>query len=293
MSGRHVALLFLLSAIWGGAFSLIRNAVPALGPIGLSAIRLVVAAVLMLGYLRATGDRVHWRRDWRAIAVIGIFGAALPFPLFSFGATRLSAGVLAIINATVPLWGAVIARVWLGDRMSLVAMLGIVLGIGGVAALMGGSTVPPDAASRWAFAAGLGASLCFAVAGVATKALGASAPAAALGAGVLVVGAAFNVPLAVVFPPNEVTVFALVNAVALAVLASALATVLYLRLIQEVGPTRSMTVTFLIPVWGIFWSALLLGEPITRTMIAACAVILAGTALVVLGQRAAVASAEV
>jgi drug/metabolite transporter (DMT)-like permease len=110
---------------------------------------------------------------------------------------------------------------------------------------------------------------------------------------VLVVGSAFNVPLAVAFPPNEITVFALVNALALAVLASALATVLYLRLIQEIGPTRSMTVTFLIPVFGIFWSALLLGEPITATMIAACAVILAGTALVVIGQRAAVASAEV
>ena len=293
MSGRHVALLVLLAAIWGGAFSLIRNAVPALGPIGLSAIRLVVAAVLMLGYLRATGGRVHWRRDWRAIAVVGIFGAALPFPLFSFGATQLSAGVLAIINATVPLWGAVIARLWLGDRMSPVAILGIVLGIGGVAALMGGGSVPADASGRWAFAAGLGASLCFALAGVATKALGAGVPAAALGTGVLIVGATFNVPLAVVIPPNEVTVFALVNAVLLAVLASALATVLYLRLIQEIGPTRSMTVTFLIPVWGIFWSALLLGEPITATMIAACAVVLAGTALVVVGQRAVVTSAEV
>ena len=292
MAGRHVALLILLAAIWGGAFSLIRNAVPALGPIGLSATRLVVAAVLMLGYLRATGGRVHWRRDWRVIAVVGIFGAALPFPLFSFGATQLSAGVLAIINATVPLWGAVIARLWLGDRMSPVAMLGIVLGIGGVAALMGGGSVPADESGRSAFAAGLGASLCFALAGVATKALGGGVSAPALGAGTLVVGSAFNVPLAVVFPPNEITVFALVNAIALAVFASALATVLYLRLIQQIGPTRSMTVTFLIPVWGIFWSALLRGEPITATMIAACTVILAGTALVIVGQRAAVASAE-
>jgi drug/metabolite transporter (DMT)-like permease len=102
---------------------------------------------------------------------------------------------------------------------------------------------------------------------------------------VLIVGAAFNVPLAAVFPPREITLFALANALLLAVLASALATVLYLRLIQQIGPTRSMTVTFLIPVWGIFWSAWLLGEPVTAEMVAACAVVLAGTALVVFGQR--------
>lgn len=287
MSGRHVALLILLAAIWGGAFSLIRNAVPALGPIGLSAIRLAVAALLMLGYLRATGARVYWRRDRRAIAVVGLFGAALPFPLFSYGATQLSAGVLAVINATVPLWGAVIARIWLGDRITPAAALGLAVGLGGVAALVGGGPAPVDWAGILAYAAGLGASLSFAIAGVATKALGATTSAAALGTGVLIVGALFNVPLAVVFPPREITLFALANAVLLAVLASALATVLYLRLIQQIGPTRSMTVTFLIPVWGIFWSAWLLGEPITATMVAACAVVLAGTALVVVGQRVA------
>jgi drug/metabolite transporter (DMT)-like permease len=93
MSARHVVLIVFLAAIWGGAFTLIRNAVPTLGPLGLSAIRLALAAVIMLGYLQAKGVRVLWRRDWKPIGVIGGFGAALPFPLFAYGATQWPAGV--------------------------------------------------------------------------------------------------------------------------------------------------------------------------------------------------------
>ena len=292
MSARHIALLVVLAAIWGGAFSLIRNAVPALGPLGLSAVRLAVAALIMVGYLRATGGRVQWRRDWRALAVVGIFGAALPFPLFAYGATQWPAGILAIINATVPLWGAVIARIWLGDRITAVAVLGLVFGIGGVALLTGFDSVAVSASAALALAAALGASLCFAVSGVAAKALGAGIPAPALGTGVLIIGTAFNAPLTALAPPQAITAFALANAVLLGVLASAVATVLYLRLIQEIGPTRSMTVTFLIPVWGIFWSALLLGEPVTTEMVGACVLVLIGTGLVIFGQRNALAGAK-
>jgi drug/metabolite transporter (DMT)-like permease len=292
MSARHLVLIIVLAAIWGGAFTLIRNAVPALGPLGLSAVRLTLAAVIMLAYLQATGLRVRWRRDRKAIAVIGCFGAALPFPLFAYGATQWSAGFLAVINATVPLWGAVIARVWLGDRITPTAILGLAFGIGGVVLLTGAGSAPLPAAGVAALLAALAASLCFAVAGVATKALGTHVPAASLGTGVLIIGAAFNAPLTLLDPPRQITAFALANAALLALLASALATVLYLKLIQEIGPTRSMTVTFLIPVWGIFWSALLLDEPVTATMIAACGLVLMGTALVLAGQRRAVPAVE-
>ena len=287
MSARHVVLIVFLAAIWGGAFTLIRNAVPALGPLGLSAVRLALAAVIMLAYLTAKGVRVLWRRDWKPISVIGCFGAALPFPLFAYGATQWPAGVLAVINATVPLWGALIARLWLGSRITPAAGLGLAFGIGGVVLLTGAGSAPLPAGGLGALAAALAASLCFAVSGVATKALGASVPAATLGTGVLIVGAAFNIPLTLLDPPREITAFALANAALLALLASALATVLHLQLIQDIGPTRSMTVTFLIPVWGIFWSAWLLDEPVTATMIAACALVLLGTGLVLAGQRRA------
>jgi drug/metabolite transporter (DMT)-like permease len=287
MAGRHVALLILLAAIWGGAFSLIRNAVPALGPIGLSAFRLAVAALLMLGYLRLTGTALAWRRHRGPMLVMGVFGAGLPFPLFAYGATQWPAGVLAVVNATVPLWGALIARVWLGDRITPPVAAGLACGIAGVALLGSGAGTALTAGSALALAAGLAASFCFAFSGVATKALGASIPAAALATGVLAVGAAVNLPLLAVAPPRAITAFALGNALVLAAVASALATVLYMRLIQQIGPTRSMTVTFLIPVFGIFWSALLLDEPVTAPMVGACALVLAGTALVLVGQRAA------
>jgi drug/metabolite transporter (DMT)-like permease len=287
VAGRHVALLILLAAIWGGAFSLIRNAVPALGPIALSAFRLGVAALLMLAYLKITGTTLHWRRDARALLVMGVFGAALPFPLFAYGATQWPAGILAVVNATVPLWGALIARIWLGDRIRPLAAAGLVCGLAGVALLTGARPAPLTTASALALAAGLAASFCFALSGVATKALGGRMNAAALATGVLVIGTAVNLPLVAVAPPREFSAFALANAVVLAAVASALATVLYIRLIQAIGPTRSMTVTFLIPVFGIFWSALLLDEPVTAPILGACALVLAGTALVLVAQRAA------
>jgi drug/metabolite transporter (DMT)-like permease len=285
VSLRHITLLVFLAAIWGGAFSLIRNAVPALGPLGLSAVRLAVAAVVMAGYLRATGGRLHWHRHRRAFLVVGTFGAALPFPLFAYGATQWPAGSLAIVNATVPLWGALLARVWLGDRISPLSFFGLASGFGGVVLLTGTGPVAFTPSAALALAAALAASLCFAVSGVAAKALGRDTPAAVLGTGVLLVGTAVNVPLTMLSPPPGVTLFALANAVLLGLFASALATVLYLRLIKEIGPTRSMTVTFLIPVWGIFWSAVLLGEPVNAAMLGACALVLVGTALVIVGQR--------
>jgi drug/metabolite transporter (DMT)-like permease len=292
MTGRHVALIVLLAAIWGGAFTLIRNAVPAFGPIGLSAVRLTLAAVIMLAYLKITGARIRWRQDGEALVVVGVFGAALPFPLFAYGATQWTAGILAIVNATVPLWGAIIARVWLGDRIAPFGVAGLVLGIGGVALLVSADSAPTPVGGPGALAAGLAASLCFAVAGVATKALGTGIPAPVLATGVLIVGTVFNVPLTVLDPPREITAFALANAALLGLLASAIATVLYLWLIQQIGPMRSMTVTFLIPVWGIFWSALLLNEPVTATMFIACGLVLAGTALVMAGQSKAIPTAE-
>jgi drug/metabolite transporter (DMT)-like permease len=288
MAARHIAILILLAAIWGGAFSLIRNAVPALGPVALSALRLGIAALVMLGYLHVTGGRVRWRRDRRALLLMGIFGAALPFPLFAYGATQWPAGVLAVVNATVPLWGALISRLWLGDRITPLAAAGLACGTGGVALLANASAAPLTTASGLALVAALAASFCFALSGVATKALGASIPAVALATGVLIIGATLNAPLVLLAPPHAVTLFALANALVLALVASAFATVLYIRLIQQIGPTRSMTVTFLIPVWGIFWSAVLLGEVITAPMLGACALVLVGTALVLAGQRAAV-----
>lgn len=288
MTARHVALLILLAAIWGGAFSLIRNAVPALGPIGLSAFRLGVAALLMLAYLRFAGVPLGWSRNRGAMLTMGVFGAALPFPLFAYGATQWPAGILAVVNATVPLWGALIARVWLGDRITPLVAAGLACGIAGVALLGGATDRALTGQSALALAAGLAASLCFAFSGVATKALGAQIPAAALATGVLIVGAVCNLPLVAIAPPRAFSPFALANALVLAAVASALATVLYMRLIQQIGPTRSMTVTFLIPVFGIFWSAVLLGEPVTAPIMASCALVLAGTALVLAGQRSAV-----
>jgi drug/metabolite transporter (DMT)-like permease len=290
MAGRHVALLILLAAIWGGAFSLIRNAVPSFGPIGLSAFRLSVAALLMLAYLWLRATPLSWSRHRGAMLVMGVFGAGLPFPLFAYGATQWPAGTLAVINATVPLWGALIARIWLGDRITPLVAAGLACGLAGVALLGRGAAAPLTESSTLALAAGLAASFCFAFSGVATKALGARIPAAALATGVLIVGAAINLPLTALAPPRALTWFAAANALLLAAVASALATVLYMRLIKEIGPTRSMTVTFLIPPFGIFWSALLLGEPVTAPMVAACALVLAGTGLVLTGQRAAAAT---
>jgi drug/metabolite transporter (DMT)-like permease len=135
MSGADSARLALLAAIWGGSFPFLRITVPELGPLATAEARVALAGVTILLYLRVLRVALEWRRHWRHYAIVGMANSAAPFVLYAWSAHHLPASYLAVINAVSPLFGALVALFWLGERLTAAAVLGIITGIGDVALL--------------------------------------------------------------------------------------------------------------------------------------------------------------
>lgn len=276
--------LTALAAIWGGSFVFMRVAAPALGPFTTAGARVLLAGLLLLAYFRLARFDAQWRRNWRHYALVGVVNSAVPFSLYSYAALHIPASYSVILNATAPLFGAVFAAVWLQERLTARKLAGLALGTAGVALVArgkGGAGAEVDASFALAVAACLGAALCYALSGVYLKRRAAGVPPMAMaGASQLMAGLAL-LPLALARPPAGWPSPAVIGSVvALAVLCSAVAYLLYFRLMADVGPARALTVTFLMPVFGMAWGALFLGEAITPGMLAGCALVVGGTFLV-------------
>jgi drug/metabolite transporter (DMT)-like permease len=269
-----------MAALWGGSFLFMRVAVPDFGPVPLIFVRVVVAGLCLLPFLLLRGEWSELRLRWRSLAGLALLNAAVPFPLFAYATAHLSAGFASILNATAPLFAAVVAALWLGDRLRPVAVLGLVVGFVGVVVLAG--DVPdlgPDA--ELAVLAALLASLCYGLSASYAKRRLAGVSSWVTTMGGFGLAAPLLAPLTVVTWPTEWPgLRAWAAVVLLAIACTSIPNIFYFRLLQRAGPTRAMTVAFLIPVFGMLWGALALGESVTPRMLAGCIVILAGTALV-------------
>ncbi|WP_414447259.1 DMT family transporter [Burkholderia sp. 22PA0099] len=270
--------LVTLAAIWGASFLFMRMGAPHFGVVPLIALRVAIAAVLLAPVLRDAGARREFRTHWRPLAVVGVMNSALPFCLLTFAALSLTAGVDSILNATTPLWTAIVAFVWLHAPMKRQQVAGLALGFVGVLILAGGEfghggTLP-------AVAAALLATLSYGFAGNYSKrTLGQVRPfVSAFGSQVF--AAVVLVPAAIpLWPAGPLAPLDWLSVALLGTVCTALAYLLYFRLIQDAGAQYAASVTFLIPVFGLVWGAIFLREAITAQAVAGCAVILLGTAL--------------
>jgi len=275
------ARLLALAAIWGASFLFMRIAAPPLGPAATAGLRVALAAVALVVWLRWARVDLAWRAQWRFYLAVGLVTSAAPFALWAFSALHLPASYLVVLNATAPLFGALVAALWLRERLAPRAALGLAAGIAGVATLVGFGPLRPSPMILWAIAAGALASLCYAVAAAYMKRRSAGVNAAAVATGSQIGATLLLAPLVAALPPPALpTAGEWLAAAALGVLCTGAAYLLYFRLIADVGPTRALTVTFLIPVFGMLWGTLFLGEAITPLMVVGCALVLAGTALV-------------
>jgi len=278
---RDLARLILLAAIWGGSFLFMRVAAPPLGPIATADLRVLLAGAALLAWLRVAGIDLAWRAHWRRYLVVGVMNSAAPFALFAFGALHLPASYLVVLNATAPLFGAAVSAVWLRQRLTARAALGLGAGVSGVAMLVGLGPITPSPPVVAAIVASALAALCYALAAAYLKRRAAGADSAALATGSQLAAGLVLLPLLPVLPPAALpTAGEWAAAALLGVLCTAIAYLLYFRLIADVGPTRALTVTFLLPAFGMLWGALFLGEAITSTMAAGCGLVLLGTALI-------------
>ena len=288
MRGSDVARLIALAVIWSASFVFIRVLAPPLGPVWTATLRVLVAGVALVAWLAIAGVDADVRRHWRAYLVVGLVNSAAPFLLFSWAALTLPASYLAILNAASPMFAALAAAIWLGEHLTGAKLVGLAVGAAGVALVSRAGPLAPTPDVLLAVIASLGGALCYAIAGVWLKRHGAGLQPVAIAGWSQMGAAAALLPVAAATPmPGPITPAVVANLAALALVCSGIAYLLYYRLIRDVGPTRAMTVTFLMPALGMLWGVLFLGETVNATMLAGAALVIGGTAAVLRPRRSA------
>jgi drug/metabolite transporter (DMT)-like permease len=273
----------LLALLWGSSFLFMREGAHAFGAFPTAWVRISLAALMLTPVL-------IWRREvpvlvqhWRPALSAGLLNAGIPFACYAYALMHINTGLTSILNATTPLFGALIAWAWLGDKLNATRALGLALGFTGVVLLA--SDVPggisfQSGGSGLAIAACLLATFCYGIAGSFTKRYLQNVPSIVTTTGSLW-GASIGltVPALLTWPSETPTLHAWAALGIAGLLCTALAYVLYFRLMTRTGPARAMTVTYLIPVFANFFGVVFLDEVVTHWMMGCAVVIVMGTAL--------------
>jgi drug/metabolite transporter (DMT)-like permease len=254
------------------------------GALATAGLRVAVAAAFLVPMALVRGYGPALREHWKLTFVVGVLNSAIPFVCFSFALLSISTGLSSILNATVPLFGAAVAWLWLKDRPNGSRTLGLLIGFAGVAMLAWSkASFKPDAsglATGWAIIACLTACLCYGIAASFTKRHMGGMPSLVSATGSQIGAALGLIPLAFWFwPDHEVSAKAWLSVVALGVVCTGVAYILYFRLIERAGPAKALSVTFAIPVFAVGYGVVLLGEVVTPWMMVCAAVIISGTML--------------
>jgi drug/metabolite transporter (DMT)-like permease len=281
MGARDLGYLILLGMLWGGSFLFIRIGVPELGPFVLVELRVGIAAVALALCAVMLGRLPKVRARWKQFAILGAVNAAIPFSLISAAEIHLTASLAAILNSTTVMFTALVAAVWMGDPLTARKVVGVVMGIVGVAVLVGWDPIALNWAVVLSVGAMLAASLSYALAAVYTKRMFAGSPPLAIAIGQQTAASMLLLPLAAAsLPAERPSAAATISVLALALLSTAVAYMLYYRLIENVGPTSTTTVTLLVPVFGLLLGVLILNEPFGLGTLVGLGTILCSVALV-------------
>lgn len=291
MQAREYVYLVVLSAIWGLSYVFIQVASPLLGPALLIDLRVSVAAGVVLAYVAASGQLRRsfpdMRSRWRAYFILGALNAALPFTLIAISELQLPASYAALLNSTAPIFSTVIAVSVLSARLSRRTALGLVFGIVGVAVAVGVAPFALTEGILFSVALSLVAACSYGVAALYLHREFRTTPPITISIGQQLAAGALLLPFALVEAPRaDFTLLAIGAMLGLALLSTVVAYLLYFHILQAAGPTEALSVTFLMPVFGVLWAHLLLGEPIGIGTVVGLALILVGVELVVgLGRR--------
>ena len=284
MRPQDLARLVGLAAVWGASYLFMRYAVPQLGPVRMIELRLVMGGLILAAFLVAARGSLDWRRHWKDFLFVGAIGLALPFVLIAQALTSIDASTAAILNALSPLFTALVAAAWIREPLTPTKMAGIALCLAGTMVLVGWTPTPMTSQQLLAASMSVAATALYGISNVYTKVRLKGASAMGTSVGTLLVAAAVLAPVALAVPAPrpmaEVTAIAWAATLGLAIFSTAIAFIWYYRLIADVGPVKSITVTLLVPIFGMFWGVLFLGEPLTAGRVAGCAIVLAGCSLI-------------
>lgn len=280
MKRRDVVDLLLLSVLWGAAYLFMRAAVPAFGPAPLIALRMAIAVAVLLPLLAWRGGLGQLRAHPVALLVQAVPFTALPFLMLGFAAQHLTAGLLAVLNATAPLFAALVAHFWFHERLGRWRSVGLVMGFIGVGVLTAGGVSLRSGHGLLAVGAVLLTSAMWALGANYTRRRLGGMDSLALTVGSLSVASLALAPLAVAtWPATPPPLRAWIEMAFLGVASSGLGFLLYYRLLRRIGAVRAMSVTFLNPVVALVAGALYLGEAVDGQTLVGALVVLAGTAL--------------
>ncbi|EOX3948678.1 DMT family transporter [Vibrio alginolyticus] len=272
--------LLCLAAIWGGSFLFMRVAANTFGPAYLIEFRVTFAAVALLLIAVCLKKKLTLTAHTKHFFIIGLFNSAVPFLLFAYAAQTLNASTLAILNSTAPIWGALVGFVWYRSPLTAKSVLGMLIGIGGVAVLVGLDTSTIGEEAMLPIAASLMASFSYGIATNYTK-NAPQVPAFDNAHGSMWAAVIWVLPLLPFLPMRaEPSHFEWSSVVTLGVVCTGFAYLLYFRLVSDIGPASALTVTFLVPVFGILWGYLVLDEPVGSNTIIGTILVLSGTMLV-------------
>ena len=274
--------LLLLAAVWGASFLFMRIAAPVIGPVLLIELRVLIAGLTLAMLSLRLNLLPEIRQQLVPLLVVGCLNSAIPFLLFAIASLYLPAGFSSILNATAPLFGTLIAGLWLRERLTLSQFIGLIIGFAGVTTLVGWTSIPIDLSFIFSVGAGLTASLLYAIAAPYTKQKLSAVSPITVATGSQLGATLILLPITPFFLPDALPSLKIVLiTIALGILSTALAYIMYFRLIANIGVSKALTVAYLIPLFAMLWGALVLGEPITRSMIVGCSLILSGTAIAV------------
>ena len=274
----------LLAALWGSSFLFMRLGTVEFGALPTAGVRVAIASLFLLPLLLYKGLGPQLVVHWKKVFFVGLLNSGIPFALFSFALLSISTGLSSILNATVPLFGALVAWVWLKDRPHGLRILGLLIGFVGVALLASGkASFKPDAAgvtTGWAVLACLLACVCYGISASYTKRYLGGLPSLVTATGSQL-GATLGLALPTLWlwPQSQPGARAWLALLALGVLCTGVAYILYFRLIEDIGAAKSLTVTFVVPVFAVVYGVIFLGETVSSWMLMCGVIIVCGTAL--------------
>ena len=291
MKAIHIGALVLLGAIWGASFLFIREAAHDFGPIVLMFLRVFLAGLALLPVARfmlknkSSDEPVRLLSHWREFLIMGALNSAIPFTLIAFSELTITASLASILNSLTPLCTALVAAAWVGEKLTGQKILGALMGIIGVAVLVGGSPLELNTDFLLAVAASIGAAVCYGLGTVyASQHIKGIQPIQASIGQLLGASAVLIIPSAATIPEATPSMAAILSLLALILLSTSFAYLIYFYLLSNVGPTRTASVTFLVPVFGTIWGILFLNEPFSVGMLIGMLIILLSVGLV-LGAR--------
>lgn len=281
MRGQDLFRLVALGAMWGASYLFMRVAVPHLGAFLMIEARVLVAGLLLAAAMIVSGRAAGWTRFWRSWLFAGVVGTAIPFTLIAQAVRTIDASTAAILNALVPLFTTIVAALWIRDPITPAKAAGIGLSIAGTAVLVGWTPTPMTTAELVAASLSVAATMLYGIHAVFSRVNLREAPPIATSAISLLMAAAALAP----FTPldrdlSAVPPAAWMAVLALAIVSTTVAFIFYYRLIVDIGPVKASTVTLLVPVFGMAWGVIFLGEPLTPGRVTGCGIILFGCALI-------------